>query len=198
MKSLPRDWFFGLPWVFQRLRYWFLGGFSFAPGYELLEARDGDRVLDVGCGMGDALRHLGGFQEYHGFDTDARAIDCFRKLHPQANVHLYSRVCQLGDIARIQPTKVVLAGLLHHVSDAEALQLLRPLADPPHPRIMTIDTVFLPGHWTNNLLARSYRGRYVRTQEQVPSPGPLRRVGGPAVFLDPNRLARGPLLRHGP
>ena len=65
MMNFPWNWFFGLPWVFQRLRRWVLGGFSFAPAYHLLEVGNGDMVLDVGCGMGDAMQHLGDFQEYH-------------------------------------------------------------------------------------------------------------------------------------
>jgi hypothetical protein len=54
-------------------------------------------------------------------------------------------------------------GLLHHLSDAEAVELLRLLARcPTLVRAVTLDIVYLDGRWYNNLLARLDRGRYCR------------------------------------
>ena len=157
----------GMPWVFQRLRYWSLGGFDFAPGYRLLNVGAADIVLDVGCGMGDAMNHLAAFQSYHGFDLDQRAIAAFHERVHQPNIHLYAQRCDHTTIAALNPTKVVLCGLLHHIPDSEALGLLQTLRQSAHcQRIMSIDTVFLPGRRVNNLLARCDRGRHVRTVEQ--------------------------------
>jgi 2-polyprenyl-3-methyl-5-hydroxy-6-metoxy-1,4-benzoquinol methylase len=161
------EWVLGTPWVFERLRRWVLGGFDFGPAYSYLDVRETDIVLDVGCGMGDAMEHLDSFSEYHGFDIDARAIDTFRRRCSKANVHLYARRGEAQDIARIAPSRVVMVGVLHHMSDAEVVSLLRPLTGiAALPRIATVDTVFIPGSAINNLLARFERGRYVRTVEQ--------------------------------
>lgn len=161
------EWVLGTPWVFERLRRWVLGGFDFGPAYRYLDVGERDIVLDVGCGMGDAMKYLDAFSEYHGFDIDARAIDAFRRRCSKTNVHLYARRGEPQDIARIAPTKVVLVGVLHHMSDSDVATLLRPLAAVPalH-RIATVDTVVIPRSATNNLLARFERGRYVRTVEQ--------------------------------
>jgi SAM-dependent methyltransferase len=162
------EWILGIPWVFQTFRRWALGGFSFAPAYEVLDVSVGDIVLDVGCGMGDAMNYMyrRGFTAYHGFDVDPRAIEVFRQRYPQENVILQARRCSADDLAQIKPTKVILVGFLHHVDDVEAKTLLQLLAESPRlERIVTLDTVLLPKHWANNLLARLDRGRFVRTIE---------------------------------
>jgi SAM-dependent methyltransferase len=150
--------FLALPWVFEFLRPLVLGGLNFAEAYRLLAVDENDTVLDVGCGMGDALRYLGRFAEYHGFDMDAKAIDVFQRRCSHPGVHLHARRCDPEDLDAIKPTKVILIGLLHHVGDREVIGLLEPLARTPDVR--------LPGFWTNNLLARLDRGRFVRTAEQ--------------------------------
>jgi SAM-dependent methyltransferase len=161
-----REWVFGMPWVFERLRRWTLGGFDFAPAYRYLDVRSNDVVLDIGCGTGDAMAHLAAFREYHGFDIDARAIDAFARRHSRPEIRLYARRSDPADVARIAPTKVVMVGVLHHMTDAEAKHLLRSLRGVSTvQRIATVDTVFLPGHIINNALARLDRGRHVRTEE---------------------------------
>ncbi len=161
------DRVFGTPWVFERLRWWVLGGFDFGPAYRYLDVRPDDVVLDIGCGMGDAMAHLDAFSAYHGFDIDARAIAAFGRRHPRHDVNLYARSSEPEDLARISPTKVVMVGVLHHMNDSEVERLLRPLARISSvQRIATVDTVFLPQYASNNVLARIERGRHVRTVEQ--------------------------------
>ncbi len=65
-----------------------------------------------------------------------------------------------------RPTCVMMNGLLHHLDDEAASQLLRMCgtADTVK-RIVTNDTVYLRGKPLNNLLARLDRGRFVRQIE---------------------------------
>src|SRR5258708_3962210 len=74
-----------------------------------------DIVLDVGCGTGATLKYMPQFREFHGFDTDGRALETFATRHKHARITLYHRVVTADDVKRIRPTKVVLAGLLHHL-----------------------------------------------------------------------------------
>jgi hypothetical protein len=51
----------GHPFVYDQIRPRVVGGIEMGPLYDLL-APDATRViLDVGCGTGDALRHLSGY-----------------------------------------------------------------------------------------------------------------------------------------
>jgi cyclopropane fatty-acyl-phospholipid synthase-like methyltransferase len=160
------DWFFGIPWVFQKLRYWVLGGFDFGPAYQRLNVEENDVVLDIGCGMGDSMQHLKSFRRYYGFDTDSRAIETFRKKYPAQNIILNNRVCTADDIRQLQPSKCILIGLLHHINDDDARTLLRSLAEAAELKgTVTLDTVYVPGRWVNNALAAADRGRHVRMTE---------------------------------
>lgn len=161
------DWFYGIPWVFQKLRYWVLGGFDFGPAYQRLNVGENDVILDIGCGMGDSMQHLKAFHRYYGFDTDNRAIETFRKQHSAPNIILNNRVCTAEDIRQLQPTKCILIGLLHHINDVDACTLLQSLAEATQLKgVVTLDTVYVPGRWINNVFAAADRGRFVRTTEQ--------------------------------
>jgi hypothetical protein len=156
----------GTPWVYQTLRPYVLGGINIGPAYDILGVQPDDVVLDVGCGMGDAMEHLPAFRAYHGFDTDIRALAAFRAKSPQSNVLLYERQCTAQDVAAINPTKVLMIGLLHHIPDPAVVALLQSLAaNPPTKTIVTQDPVYLPRQRINNALSRLDRGRFVRTVE---------------------------------
>ncbi|MGD0897584.1 MAG: class I SAM-dependent methyltransferase, partial [Thermoguttaceae bacterium] len=119
--------------------------------------------LDVGCGTGYALEHVPNFKEYHGFDPDDRAIARFRRTRSQANIRLYARIMTASDMETLRPTKALLMGLLHHLSDDDAIDLLRTLQiTGTVQRIVTWDTLFRPGKHLNNVLAMLDRGRYTR------------------------------------
>ena len=159
------DRILGVPWVYDRLRPLVVGGFDLTQIYTWLQAGKDHVVLDVGCGTGYAMQHIGSFREYHGFDTDERALVRFRQNYPQANVHLHARVVTASDIEKLRPDKVLLMGLLHHLSDAEAAELLRLLRNANTVlRVITWDTVYVRGGYLNNLLAWLDRGRSTREE----------------------------------
>jgi SAM-dependent methyltransferase len=135
-----------------------------SPFYASLEAGPEDVVVDVGCGTGDALRHLDTFAAYHGFDVDPGAIEFARRTFGERpGVHFAGRVLEPRDLQDLRPTKIVLAGLLHHLDDATAKRLLAMFASSPSvQRIITQDVVLLPGEHVSNLLARLDRGNFVR------------------------------------
>jgi SAM-dependent methyltransferase len=156
----------GHPFVFSRIRPLFVGGIDWTPLYEALNAGPDSVILDVGCGMGIAHEYLHGFREYHGFDTDPIALNLARQNSAGLNINYQCRLVTEDDLQRIRPTHVLLSGLLHHLSDAEALKLLRMCAATPSvDRIATADTVYIPGRYLSNFLAFLDRGRFVRTTE---------------------------------
>jgi SAM-dependent methyltransferase len=166
---LNRAWarMVGMPWVYERLRITLLGGGPAGKVFGWLGDTRDDVLIDIGCGTGMALDRLGPFAEYHGFDTDARALGRFRQRDLPGNVHLYNAKATGADLDRIRPTKAILMGLLHHLPDMEAGPLLSMLADCPSLRCaITLDPVLTDGKPLNNLLCRLDRGRHVRTRNR--------------------------------
>jgi Methyltransferase domain len=156
----------GIPWIYDNVRPFLVGGINFQEGYSWLDLKPEDIVIDVGCGTGAAFDYIDPQTCYHGFDTDERALNKLRQNHPGPNVHLYPTCLTEADVSRIRPTKVMLFGLIHHVSDNDTLSLLAALASSTTvQRIVSADVIFRPGKWINNLLASLDRGRHVRTEK---------------------------------
>ena len=131
----------------------------------------------MGCGTGDALRYLAGFEGYLGIDTDPVAIGAATARYAmRPGVRFATKMLDQADLDAFQPTGVVLSGVLHHLSDDEAIGLFKLIAAAPKlARIATSDIVFVPGKHFNNLLARLDRGRYCREPDAYQA---LARRGG--------------------
>ncbi len=156
----------GVPWVYDRLRPLAVGGFDLSTVFGWLETSADDVVLDVGCGTGFALEQLSSYQAYHGFDPDERAIEKARSTHSRPNTHLNARIMTPADVESLRPTKVLLLGLMHHLSDDEVRELLRILQiGGTVRRVITWDPVYRPGKYIKNILGRLDRGKYVRYEE---------------------------------
>lgn len=157
----------GHPFVYNHVRPFAVGGVDWSPLYKNLGAGPEDVILDVGCGTGIAHEYLKEFAAYHGFDTDPVAIKFAREKTGAANVHYECRFITAADIARIRPTRIILGGLLHHLSDEECVSLLQMCASANSvKRIATSDVVYLPQRLVSNLLASFDRGKFVRHQEE--------------------------------
>lgn len=159
------DRILGIPWVYDRVRPFVVGGLDFSPIYSYLEGHDNDVIVDVGCGTGDVFNYIVSFKEYHGFDIDPRALIRFRQKAPNCHVFAYNRRLTQEDIQRIMPNKVVLNSLMHHMDDSSVFSLLKTLAIGRFvERVVTLDTVYIKGKFLNNFYAFLDRGRYVRTE----------------------------------
>ena len=154
----------GHPFVYDQVRPRVVGGIDMGPLYGRLDGDASKAVLDVGCGTGDALRHLRGFEAYLGIDTDPVAIAAARTRHAdKPGARFEERLLEARDIADLAPTGVVLAGVLHHLDNDAAVAVLRLAASSPRlVRVVTSDIVFLPGMVFNNVLAMMDRGRFCR------------------------------------
>ena len=156
----------GNPFVYDKVRPFVVGGIDMSPVYELLECRPDDIVLDIGCGTGVALDHLHEFKSYLGIDTDPVAIEAAQRRHAgRPNVRFECKVCTRQDVEQLEPSLVVMAGLLHHLSDTDSVELLRLLAaSSAIRRAVTLDIVYLEGleHLISNVFASLDRGRFCR------------------------------------
>jgi len=161
----------GHPFVYEQVRPRVVGGIDMRPLYELLPAQARRVVLDVGCGTGDALRYLDDFEQYLGLDTDPVAIAAARRrFGSRPNVRFEERTLRAEDVADLEPTAVVLSGVLHHLTNAEAEAVLRLAAGSSRlVRIVTNDILFVPGKLFNNVMAMMDRGRYCRDPDAYAS-----------------------------
>ena len=133
---------------------------------EYIRPREGDRILEIGCGPGTIVPYLPRC-EYVGFDASAEYIEQARRRFPQSRF-VCERVSQYTLPERSYFDLVLALGIVHHLDDPEALQLFQIAHDALKPggKLVTLD-----GVWTNRqssaaraLLARD-RGEFVRSEE---------------------------------
>ncbi|MGE0549193.1 MAG: class I SAM-dependent methyltransferase [Kofleriaceae bacterium] len=146
-------------------------------------------VIDLGCGPGDIVPHLGA-RSYVGYDPSDAYITAARRKHPSAEFH----VAGVEHVAARETRTFQLAiaiGVVHHLDDATATALFRTARAvlAPGGRCVTIDPVFVAGQrWIARTLARLDRGQHVR---DVASYTALARSAFDRVEVD----QRGDLLR---
>jgi SAM-dependent methyltransferase len=140
-------------------------------GWERFVSRDvrakaGDHVLDLGCGPGDVLDYLPAV-EYWGFDISAPYIEQARRRH-SGRGQFFCKLLTADDLSELPAYDIVIAsGLLHHLDDDDAVQLLELAhnALKPGGRLLTIDPCL---ELRQNPLARFLierdRGQNVRFQ----------------------------------
>ncbi len=127
----------------------------------------GDRILDIGCGTGDILRHMPSV-EYVGFDMDEKLLAAARKNYGHRGDFFHGK---LGSevVADFPLFDIVVAtGVLHHLNDREAIELFELAARllKPGKRLVTLDGCYVQGQsaLARFILSRD-RGRYVRETE---------------------------------
>jgi len=126
----------------------------------------GDRILDIGCGPGDILEALPAV-DYHGFDLSADYVAAAReKFGARGQFHVES--VNLDLVKKYAGFDLVLAlGVLHHLTDAEAVDLFRVAhaALKPGGRLVTLDGCFKAGQSSiARQLLKNDRGQYVRDE----------------------------------
>lgn len=133
---------------------------------DFLRPRQGQRVLDIGCGTAEILRFMPPV-EYVGFDPNPAYVQKARARAGQGARLVCDRVSEVS-LAGHEPFDLVVAlFVLHHLDEAEARQLfstaVRHLA--PGGLLLTADPAFVPGQSpiARFLISRD-RGAFVRDE----------------------------------
>jgi SAM-dependent methyltransferase len=159
------------------------GGMPFRRWVGLYGLNDpGQRIADLGCGPADVLRYLHleslpGF--YLGLDLSERYLEFAEKRARALGLeHEFMRMdldrlttdpAVAGDLEKVLAermiTRVLLLGVIHHVSDDAARATLDlAFTAPTVQSVITSDVVYLPGHRLNNKMCDMDRGEFVRDE----------------------------------
>jgi 2-polyprenyl-3-methyl-5-hydroxy-6-metoxy-1,4-benzoquinol methylase len=121
-------------------------------------------VLDVGCGIGTFSRFVQG--KYLGIDANPRYIDYARRQNKHADHEfrqgLTSDITANGERFDV----VLLVDIVHHLTESEAIGLLREAGQITRGWVINFDTIMEQstalGHW----VVRHDRGAYIRPRQQ--------------------------------
>ena len=136
--------------------------------------RTGQKVVDIGCGPGNAIRLLPDDIEYVGFDISPDYIEHARALHggPARRTFLVGTaedfVESLPEAMR-DADLVIINGVLHHLDDVQAITALR-LAHAslgPQGRLICVENCYLKSQarMARWLVSRD-RGRNLRYESE--------------------------------
>jgi SAM-dependent methyltransferase len=128
-----------------------------------------DSVLDIGCGPANLLEAFPTIKHYYGIDTEKRYIDYAVKKYRDRGQFYCGEFNEtfLASAAMKPVDKVFLMGILHHISDEMADDLLRLIYKvlKPGGLIVTLDPCFVPNQSIiSKLVAKNDRGRFVRNE----------------------------------
>lgn len=154
-----------------------------------LRPRDGERILDIGCGPGTLLPHLGDVV-YTGVDLSEAYIE-------QARGAFGSRATFIvGDATALDPKlgpfdAMIMIGVQHHIDDPGVEGMLMTAAGmlAPQGRLIAVEPALLPEQRrAARFVITRDRGQHVRTPEEYA------RLARPA-FANVEHRVRRDLLR---
>jgi SAM-dependent methyltransferase len=159
-----------IPQLYQA--YQELGGFYAARLVAIeryLKPKAGERIIDIGCGPGYLTRDLPDGVEYLGFDLDKRYI-AFASRQFAGRGQFFCRHFDQAAAQTFGPADVVMMnGVLHHISDAEAAPTLSAIhrALRPGGALFTLDGAYTQNQsWFARFMLDHDRGQYIRTPTQ--------------------------------
>ena len=152
------------PWGY-RLVSSLVDRYKFRAIRRLRQDFSGLRVLDLGCGIGNAARLFKG-SDYTGIDINQGYISFASRSYPDQNFIV-------GDATGVEWGGgfdiILINSFLHHLENGRALEILKKSSAALRPagRII-VQEPLLPGNreWFYRLLASLERGKYFRTKEE--------------------------------
>jgi SAM-dependent methyltransferase len=158
------------PFIYE-LFHWLIGARRWLRRFtdDVIRPRSGDRVFDIGCGPGALLSCLPPGTTYVGFDRSEPYIERARRIHGERGQFICDDVQNFASHALAPADIAVAIGILHHLDDERAANLLRAMANSlkPEGRLITVD----PCHHADQSVIQRFvvnndRGMHVRPFER--------------------------------
>jgi SAM-dependent methyltransferase len=134
----------------------------------MLKVKPRERVLDVGCGPADWLSAFPDV-DYYGVDISPQYIEAARGRYRGKGHFAIRAITDATSFDDLGKFDLVMAlGLIHHLSDSQALSLMHAakMALNPGGRFVTLDNVFVPDQ---SRVARwiidKDRGQHIRSRD---------------------------------
>jgi len=134
---------------------------------EHLQPEESSRILDVGCGPGDLVPFVDSV-DYIGYDISQRYIDAARAKYGDRASFLCGHVEELQSLEH-SVDQAVAIGVLHHVPDDTAFELLTAVKNSLKPggRFVALEPYLYAGqHWIARELIKRDRGQFVREENE--------------------------------
>lgn len=143
---------------------------------EMVHPVPGERVLDLGCGVGACLRDVPDGVEYVGIDLSAPYIETARARHGSRGTFICADLGSIDAATLGTFDRAFTHGLFHHLSDEvahRAIDLVRRVVRPGG-TLVTLEPVYIQEQAAlARFLIANDRGKYVRdraTWERLLSP----------------------------
>jgi 2-polyprenyl-3-methyl-5-hydroxy-6-metoxy-1,4-benzoquinol methylase len=135
---------------------------------DVIRPTPGQRILDVGCGIGHVLDQLFDV-EYVGIDHNLKYILAAQKKHGRRGTFCLQDItsCDFSQFGTFDT--VLLLGVLHHLDDEKSSRLISSLTEvlASDSRVISVDCSLVSGqNIVSWLLAKLDRGRHARRPEQ--------------------------------
>ena len=134
--------------------------------------KSGEAIVDIGCGSGTVLEYLPPDIEYLGIDVSENYIRSARKKFSHRGTFFLGTARDFvnHDGSHFGSADLVLCnGLLHHLSDGEALEVLElsKRIMKPNGRLVCLEAVFLARQTRlSRWIVSTDRGRHVRLEQE--------------------------------
>jgi len=132
---------------------------------DIMRLKAGERVLDVGCGVGASLRYVPETVDYVGIDLSDAYVAKARADYGHRAKFICADVTTLDAAALGTFDRAFSVGVLHHLSDDDAAQVVEFVRRVVKPggTYLTLDPCYVPGqHPIAKLIIDGDRGQYVR------------------------------------
>jgi SAM-dependent methyltransferase len=142
--------------------------------------KKGAKILDLGCGPADIMRFLKGDKPdyYYGVDISDEYLDTARKTLSELNIQNDIEVIDLSQLGHsekinnylidkinlLQINKVLLIGVIHHLTDEAVLSTLELLSRCPTIQEIYTQDIVSDMNPINDFFVKLDRGEYIRQE----------------------------------